>query len=116
MTNYEKILFLIKRLAGCYTREERYLLETATGQPMKYYLKEGAGGAEDGTGRRFYGLTELRHLVKMWRKEGVAEFSEDEYQKLLGEVELGLKELREQCSQQVCLVSGKLSLTILGQE
>ena len=88
MTAFETILFIIKRLSGIFTKDEKYLMEQKLHQPLEYYCKDGGT-----TGDKFYSLTQMRNLVKTWRKANVPDFSEAEYQKLVREVNEGLQKL-----------------------
>ena len=86
MTLYCKFLFLIKRLAGIFSHDERQLIEAKTGQPMKYYLEDGCP--------RYASLTTIRSLVKQWKASNHNnEFSEPQYQEILRVIQQGMDDI-----------------------
>ena len=87
MTPFETVLFIVKRLAGIYTKDEVYLFERKLKQPYEFYARDGKNSA-------FYSLSALRALVKNWRKTAVKDFSQEEYEQILKEVNEGLADMR----------------------
>ena len=88
MSPFETILFIVKRLSGIYSKDEEYLINKKLNLPLEYYCRD--GGAN---GDKFYSLTQMRNLVKTWRKANAPQFSDHEYQEIVREVNLGLQKL-----------------------
>ena len=86
MTTFSKMLFIIKRLSNCFTRHEEKLISYHMKVPLKYFL-------EDGRNNRYMSLSNLRGLVKEWRKRRHPEISTENFDELLNEINLGFERL-----------------------
>ena len=76
MTLFEKIMGLIKRLAGSYDKAETYLLQTRTKIPLDFYLTDGRNG-------RYLALHKMSSLLKKYKKENENAFNQKQYESIM---------------------------------
>ena len=100
LSNFQKILLIVKRLTSQFTKAERYMLERKLRLPLEYYLSEGRG-------KKYKSLTTLRALVKTWRQTHQEAFSPEEYRLLGEEMEKGLLRRKRAAAKNV---EGKLTI------
>ena len=79
LTNFKLLILIIKRLSNCYTHAEKYILEREHKVAFDLLMAEGAGN-------KYTSLTRLRGLVRNWKKMESKEFSKEEFDEIMSEI------------------------------